>query len=301
MSEGVARLFHNKYFVYLERFAANYFQYTSINFLFINGPAEATYGMMPGSGVIYWFELPFLLGFFYLLFTSNDKRAYFFILFWILLAPIPAALTTGRGFAGNRAEVILPALTMVSAIGGYAIFTLVKKYLKPHFVKITLLGFGCISILGFLSFLENYFVLSPYKFAKDMLYGNLEVAGWLTQNTEREKSVVVSRSLSEPHIYFAFVNPWEPTEYQRNSSNWAGYRDQNLKFLDQLGEYGFANFLFTSMENKNIEVTKDTLLVGRPEEFPAGVIPKVRFDYPNGDPAVYVVEPLREVYAKSSN
>src|SRR3989344_4251693 len=60
--EILAKLFNNKAIFLKERFFDNYLQYFSPRFYFTNGPAEATYGMLPGRGVLYSFEIITLLG-----------------------------------------------------------------------------------------------------------------------------------------------------------------------------------------------------------------------------------------------
>src|SRR3989344_6687937 len=79
----LARTLHNKYLVIGKRFINNYFQYFSPQFLFTNGLTEATYGMIPGRGILYWFELPFLFGF--SLFFLKDKSKYKYLsIVWLL-------------------------------------------------------------------------------------------------------------------------------------------------------------------------------------------------------------------------
>ena len=74
---------------------------------------------------------------------------------------------------------MLPALTIASALGIIPIYYYVKKLNRKFLLKI----FSTTSLLRltyiFLSFLQDYFLISPYKFAKDMLYGNLEAAVWI--------------------------------------------------------------------------------------------------------------------------
>src|SRR3989304_7176607 len=197
MSPTVARIFHNKYEVAAKRFLNNYTSYFSQKFLFVDGPAETTYGMIPGRGVLYWFELPLIFGFLYALFKQKEKNPLLIILFWILIAPIPAALTTGKGFAANRAVVSLPAIQIALAYGALALYGFIKHNLPRTLTRLTPVLGTVIVLLFTVSFLEDYFLLSPYKYAEGMLYGNLEVASWLKENSQDKEQVVVSKRLSE--------------------------------------------------------------------------------------------------------
>ncbi|OGM60116.1 hypothetical protein A3A75_01800 [Candidatus Woesebacteria bacterium RIFCSPLOWO2_01_FULL_39_10] len=300
MSPTVARIFHNKYEVAAKRFLNNYTSYFSQKFLFVDGPAETTYGMIPGRGVLYWFELPLIFGFLYALFKQKEKNPLLIILFWILIAPIPAALTTGKGFAANRAVVSLPAIQIALAYGALALYGFIKHNLPRTLTRLTPVLGTVIVLLFTVSFLEDYFLLSPYKSAEGMLYGNLEVASWLKENSQDKEQVVVSKRLSEPHIYIAFANVWDPKEYQREIQAWKIYKDQRLLFIDQLEEYKLGKYTFRSIKYPADQTMSKSLLVGKLEEFPKDVFVIKQFSYLTGKPAVIVVQPTSEAYAQKT-
>ena len=214
MPESLARTIHNKYQVSSRWFAANYLQYFSPLFLFSQGPAEGTYGMIPRRGVLYWFELPFLIGALAFILERKLNRYFLPLLVWLLVAPIPAALTTGPGYAANRAVVMLPVLQIFLAIGCVKCLSFLSKGFLKSFRKLILVLFLFFSAYLFLMFLDDYFIQSPYKTAKVRNYGNLEVAYWLNENVTDKDKVVVSTRLSEPHIYIAFAEKWDPILYQ---------------------------------------------------------------------------------------
>lgn len=288
-----AKALHNKYIVVPERFLNNYAQYFSGRFLFVFGPAEGTYGMVPGQGVLYWFELPFLIAFIIYVFNKKTKLAYL-VSFWLIVAPIPASLAQGVGFSANRAVIMLPAFSVASALGGYYIYSESKKMLtKKHLLRPVLVFYSLIVLATFLIFLERYFVLSPVKIGQDMLYGNLEAAVWARD--KKADKVIISKGLSEPHIYIAFAAHFDPSDYQKFSANW-DYKAKNVSWVDQMPEYRLGNYIF-----KSIDWSKDsagnTYLIGRPEDFPANISPRYVIDYPNNTPAVYIVDPSIKNYA----
>ncbi|OGM05233.1 hypothetical protein A2715_04740 [Candidatus Woesebacteria bacterium RIFCSPHIGHO2_01_FULL_39_32] len=298
LDTGTARLLHNKYQVTLQRFFSNYLQYFSANFLFVDGPSEATYGMLPGRGVLYWFELPFIFGFLYALFSSKKKKPLLLILFWILVAPIPAALTTGKGYAANRSAIMMPAIQMASAIGAYTIWMWVSSLLRSKkLLKIFLFGYSFVGLLFFIYFVEDYFLLSPYKSAKDMLYGNLESAYWLKDNSLDKTEIVMSTKLSEPHIYVAFANSWDPKDYQKKTREWSVYKKRNLLFIDQLPEYKLGKYTFRGINYSVDQGLTEAFLVGKPEEFPSDTLVTQQFNYLTGEPAVVIVRPRKDAYA----
>ena len=60
LPDVLARVFNNKFTYVLELFTRNYLDYFSTRFLFTQGAGEATYGMMPGMGLLYLIEFLFL-------------------------------------------------------------------------------------------------------------------------------------------------------------------------------------------------------------------------------------------------
>lgn len=280
LNSVLAKVLYNKYGVDLKRFIANYSSYFSPQFLFVNGPAEATYGMIPGRGVLYWFELPLLIAFIVSLVKAKDKRSYLFLVFWVLIAPIPAALATGPGYAGNRAVIMLPALQILLALGFIEIPW--QKYRRWA------LAYGLIALVFFALFLEDYFIASVPKNAQAMLYGDYEAAAWLAANTTKDKTIVVDKSLSEPHIYVAFVNKWDPIDYQQATKNWKLAR--GLNWVDQIPEYHLGNYVFKSVHPLEFTGIHDVYLVAKPEAFANRADFTKIITYPDGKSAIEILK-----------
>jgi len=293
-----ARLLHNKYQVLAQRFVQNYLQYFSPNFLFVDGPKEATYGMLPQRGVLYWFELPFLLSFLYFLCRNARKREALFIACWLIIAPIPAALTQGEGYAANRASAMIPAIHIALALGAFTFWQLISGFLKNQkLTKALFFVYSFFTLLILIYFIEDYFFLSPLKAAKAMLYGNLEAAYWLKEKGREKNEIVVSTSLSEPHIFIAFANIWDPNDYQIYTKNWRKYKEQNLTFLDQLPFYNLGKYTFRRIDYSQDQKLTNSFLVGKLDEFPSSVNPVKQFGNFSEKPFVVIVEPKSQVYA----
>jgi len=296
LSPILSKVMYNKYVVISQRFWRNYSSYFSYDFLFNNGPREGTYGMIPQLPVLYWFELPLLLLFIFYAFKYHKEKHVWVIFFWLLISPVPASLTQGVGHAANRAGSMMPVLQICIALGGYFLYDFVRT---KNFVmtKMISLVYCLIIIISFLNFAKTYILYSPSKLAKPMLYQNLEVAYWLRDNASDKTNIIVSSKLSEPHMYIAFANSWDPTQYQLETEDWVRYREENLTFLDQLSEYKIGKYNFKHIEKQDFVGSSTTLLVGRPDEFPDSMEIVKEFYYPNREPAIVVVSPYRQTYA----
>lgn len=276
----VARIKHNKYQVIISRFAYNYKQYFSSKFLLTNGSGEAYYGMVPGIGVLAMVEAIALLGLLNVSFVRKHKKALGLTILWLLVAPIPAALSTGVGYSGNRAIGMIPVLQILEAFGLIGIFVWLKQY-KYAYVPIFVLLFILVG-LGFKNFTFKYFKNIPQTSYQQMLYGNLEIFKWASNYSE--KQIVVSRSLSEPQIFVAFVNKVDPTSYQRQTSEW-DLKKSGVLWVDQLSSYNLDNYTIESIDWKGFE--KNSIVIAKAtDKADAQHWDKIIY-YPWGEPAIY--------------
>ncbi len=234
MNPILAKLLHNKYQVTLERFVKNYIQYFSPRFLVIDGPAETTYGMVRGLGVLTYAEIIGMVALVFLVKKVKDRRLLLFLFFWLLIAPIPASLATGVGYAANRVSTMIPVIQIMAGLG---IYLLLAKYenIKYLLTLVALVGLGV--------FLQKYMNNSPTESAKGMLSGNLEVAREIVRTSDKYEKMTVSKSLSEPQIYIAFASKYDPIEYQKESKNW-NFEELGVSWVDQMPEYSLGKFTF---------------------------------------------------------
>ncbi|OGM31947.1 hypothetical protein A2803_02565 [Candidatus Woesebacteria bacterium RIFCSPHIGHO2_01_FULL_44_21] len=287
----LARVFNNKLTYLASLFTKNYLSYFSPQFLFTSGAGEATYGMAPGMGLMYPLELLFIAAaLVHTIVGKLYKKTSIKLTFaMLIIAPIPAALATGPGMAANRAAVMLPWLTIISAIGIYAIL---KTFSKKYIAVSVLLYF----IVSLVFFLESYYYHSPRDNARSMSYGWRQASEYIRNVYDSYDKIVVSGNFSEPQMFAAFFMEINPGVVQAQSLDWLRYESQGLKFVDQLGEYKLDKFVFKGIDKSVDTKTPNTLIMGRPEDF-IGVTPDHVINYPDGEAAIYFVS-SREVYAK---
>ena len=264
MPSFAERIFNNKLVYVLCQFYKNYLGYFSFDFLFTKGPSEATYGMIPGRGVLYLFELPLLIVAIWQIFQKKDKKM-FLILILLLWAPIPAAMAKGER-AGGRAGTMLPFLPIISAYGGIELWRWTKKKFQDK--SFYFLGFYCLLILLSLAFfLEDYFYHSPKYNAPAMAYGWKEAMEYIKENEDKYEHIVISRRFSEPQVAIAFYKPWDPADFQRQAKDWLKYEKMGFGFVDQLSQYELGKYVFRNFQfPEDLALTK-TLFVGKDEDF----------------------------------
>jgi len=284
-----ARIFSNKVSYVFETFSKNYLSYFSSSFLFSEGAGEWSYGLIPGRGVLYVFEVIFVLAAIFSFAKKEGFNKMGLFLLWILISPIAAALTKGPGFAANRAAVMIPAIQVISVWGGVYLYEKLKGRYGNGLAK----GFAwgvLIILLGSLAgFLEDYRYHAPLRASKAMQYGMKDIMATINSIEGNYEGVVLSRTLSVPNIWAQFYMQVDPSEVQDASRVWLRYEKLGIKYLDQLNEYSMAEFTFGDIVISDLK-GMNYLVVGRPEEFPSHVAPLATFTYLDGAPSYILVD-----------
>lgn len=286
MPDLISRIFNNKLFYFIKKVASNYLSYLSPQFLFSEGPKGADYGMIPGYGVLWWWQLPVLVFLFSQLIRRGKKIPEVkLLLILVLLSLLPAAITKGTR-AANRAAVVLPWIQLIFAWSLYQLKVKARKLkINGRVISLTALS---IFLIFFAFFLESYFVQSPRTAAKQMLYGRCPVLRWVQENYPDAKQVIISRRLSEPQAYVTFCLKYPPELVQEQSPQWLEYQERGLSFLDQLGEYHLGKYSFREINWASDSVLENAVLIGVPKEFLVKVPGMETILYPNQDPAIII-------------
>jgi len=270
-------------------FIRQYLSYLSGEFFFTKGAGEATYGMIPGRGVVYLFELPALI-FAFVWLVKKWNNNFLPILVWITLAPIPAALSFGVGYHANRVAVMMPAIQILSAFGLLVSFDYLKKFFQA---KLLFSLYSFVFVLSFSFFIYDYFIHSSKILARGMGYGWREAMNDINQIEDKYSKIIVSRSFSEPQTFVAFYKKWDPWDFQKQSNDWLRYQKDGLKFVDQLGSYSLGKYEFRDIHWQQEKNLKNVVLVVKANEVPfEESINKRIIPYPDGEPAFLIVEKI---------
>jgi hypothetical protein len=275
----------------LRLFFNNYFNYLSSTFLFVQGAGEWGYGMVSGRGVLYYIDALFLLGGLIALLTVKKYRFLNIILVWILIAPLPAAMTKGSGFAGTRTAVMMPAIEILSAAGAFFIYEYIRTNIKSNIVKVAYSTFLIVILsVSFISFTEDYLFHAPHKAASSMQYGRKNLITYIKDIGNEYQTIMISRSLSVPNIWPQFYLPIDPKSVQSASRGWLRYEKEGLVSIDQLDSYQVGKYKFGSIFTDELKGTEGLLIIAKPEEFPSGVKKLTTINDINNNPLFYVVD-----------
>lgn len=274
----------NRRVEYVKSIAAGYISHLDLNWLFITGDIERHHA--PSMGLLYLFELPFLLiGVYKLLFGDFSKKTKLTIFSILLIAPIPASVTSGVPHA-VRAINMLPTFQIFVALG------LVYSAVYISKIKYSLLGIRINNLIYFLSlfvfvfnffyYLNQYFVQLNYFTSESWQYGYREAIEFIKPKIGNYKKIIVTneRPLDQSYIFFLYYLAYSPQDYQKEGENSSGGFRENHKF----GKFEFRPITWDKEEKGKV------LFIGRPDDFPKGIPRSKTIDYLDGEPAISIVE-----------
>jgi len=191
----VIRAFYNKPIMYFKYFLETYLAHFDLNYLFTSGGATRRFSV-PLHGLFYMFELLLIpLGIFSLL-KKHSKQLLPWLLF-LIISPIPAALTTEEIPSSIRAFTILIPLTIATALGFEWLLDNLGKKTKYIFVPIAL-GILTWSVAFFV---QQFFIIMPIK---NTLYRSRSyevVSEQIAQIQDQYDAVQFTSDLREMYIY----------------------------------------------------------------------------------------------------
>ncbi len=202
----ITQFFHNKFVNYSLTYIANYIDYFSGKFLFVEGGLPMWF-RVEGIGLIYIVELPFLLIGLVVLAVSKNK-IYKIPLLWILIAPTIAAPTIDDIPNIRRSLLMFPMLEIIGAFGFLHILQNRKKISKGLFVSIAI-----IFIFNFIYFLHQYFIHTPIHRNWYRNEGFGEMVKTVKNSYNKVGKVIVTKDAGGIYPFILFYMKYDPKEY----------------------------------------------------------------------------------------
>lgn len=263
--DWLGKLTHNRRIVFGREILAGYLDHFNFDFLFLKGDPPGRHHAA-GMGMLYWFDLPFvLIGLFYLL--RNRDRSVNALLWWFLVAPIASSLTSGTPHA-VRSLLYLPTYQIFVAAGVFGLLKLLGiKIIKKIIVIIFIFG---LFLFNFYYYLHMYWIHTPFEYSSEWQYGYKQAVAEVSKIEQYYDKIVVTYRYDQPYIFFLFYNQVDPSWYQKN------FKEEEIgRFKRSFGKYEFRNIDWT----EDAKLT-DTLFVGTAGEIPdntSGFIEDIHF------------------------
>lgn len=198
----VDKISYNKPVYIFQKFAVNYLNTFSFDFLFIKGDAEARHSPDRDEiGQLMAIEaIPFIVG----LYILVSKKQYF-LLMWLLLAPIPSALTRDGGTHSARLLILLPALLSTTAVGVYQIFIKTRLFF---------LIYSLFFIFSVVYTLNYYFSTYRFESAKPFQWGFGEMVNRAVSQSPNYDAVIFDAGQDSALMSYLFTTKYSPATFQ---------------------------------------------------------------------------------------
>lgn len=281
----IGLILDNRRILFAKTILAGYLSHFDLNWLFITGDIARHHA--PNMGILYLWELPFLIfGIYVLLFSTLDKKIKLLITLWLLIVPLPASITSGVPHA-VRTLNFLPILQIIIALG---LLTALRSVTKISNLGIlSNLRYSIFSLLfllfifNFLYYLNQYFIQQNYFYSQEWQYGYQEAIENVKILDKKYNKIIVSNKphLDQSYIFFLFYLQYSPVEYQKQGIlSSGGFRENHY----------FDKYEFRPIEWGKEEKNKNILYVGRPDDFSIDAKVLKTINFLDGKPAIKIVE-----------
>lgn len=285
-----AKLLHNKPINYAMAIAENWLEHYHGEFLFLSGD-DIQRNKVPEHGQMYMIDALFVIvGAFSILKLQKGK----IVLYWLLIAPVAAALTFQSPHALRSQNMVIP-LVIISAFGFVTLVDWISYQIKSRNFRglgsIQLPGllygfFGLLIVWSFARYQYLYWVHMPREYPFSSQYGFEELMSYVNENYDRFDKIIITDRYDQPYILTLFYLNYPPEQFQH---------EHELSGRDGFGfstVRNFDKFQFVSLGEWSdiVSNNQNTLIVGTDEEVPdeANIVREVLF--PNGKPAFQIVE-----------
>ncbi len=275
------KVLHNQKIAATLTIAEGYLKHFRPDVLFLgrNGPP---YNYTPNVGLFYIIELPLMLWGFAKL-SSRSNKAIQLSFFWLLLAPVAAALTWDVP-SSTRTMLMLPPLLIFTSVGAYEFF--IKRDITHRFGATILGSAVLLTLVGNISYyLHQYYIHAPLEFADAWQYGYKQAVEYAESQKGKYDKVVVSTYLKQPQNFFAFYSKYDPKTYIEKDGGTVsgGFLESRNKF----DKYEFRHIEYADNEWQGKIMFID-LEIKLTEEIRSKAIKTINL--PNGEPYIVISE-----------
>lgn len=202
-------IFHNKPAIFAQVFTLNYLRAFSFDFLFAEGDPNFRHSIHE-MGLLYLVELPLIIFGLWELLKFTNKKILSIIIGWLLLTPIPAALTFDGGFHATRLFIMLPPLIALSALGLYKLLTQSNAFYRPLKIAVIVLA-----LVGVVFYLHRYFIHYPVESWRWWHVGFKEAINFIKDEQQSYKTVIINNSYEPSLERYLFFTQYDPSLFHQ--------------------------------------------------------------------------------------
>ncbi|OGG00030.1 hypothetical protein A2153_05785 [Candidatus Gottesmanbacteria bacterium RBG_16_38_7b] len=272
----ITRFFHNRWYLYGKQIVNNFFSHFDGRYLFLAGDQSQPF-KIPGQGILLFIEVVFFPSGLYFLIKKNLSRNYF-LLFWLLISVLPAALTFMVPSSNRSFNAVFPYAVIIS-IGIYFLASLLNSKLTSSLITM-------LYLINFLYFMNSYFLLLPRDNSSIWNYGWREAVTYVKKLEKQYDNIIISDVNGMPYIYFLFYNQYDPAQFQKEAVRSYAADRFGFEHVESFSKYIFQYEFDVKLARQN--KTADTLYLVPADFVPEGEKFGQSVYYPNGKAAIRI-------------
>lgn len=281
-----AKIVYNRRIGYARSYLLHFFDHFEPRYLFIKGDGNPKFSIQD-VGQLYLADIPFIAIGLVSVFVFSPALGVF-LLFWMLVAIIPAASARETPHA-LRTLNSLPVWIIFISFGLEAILSKCRilkmqslsstiqrlLFLVPVFIIV------CVYFMNVMYYLHSYYRHYVVEFAPEWQYGYREAILDAQKKSEAYSSISITDSIGRPYMYTLFYLQYPPDKYLKEKQS----------YFDDAGFYhvlSFDKYRFPMGTMK--EDDKNGLYVVPFQEISKGKHRVSIIKYPNGNPALVLYD-----------
>jgi len=284
---SLSRLVYNRPVYLVFRAVSNYLGYFSPRFLFLSGGTQYQYSV-PEFGVLNLINLPFFyLGILFLIKNLKSSKNQItnnrFLLWWLLLSPLPAAITRDQ-YAVIRATTMLPVVQLVAALGVMGVLGKFSLRVRPTLI-LTFIVFFCLFAVRYFYI---YFTRYNRDYSRDWQYGYKIAVNYAKAKYAQYDKIIFTKYYGEPHEFVLWHWPWSPPVLLSDPAfAWDYHSD--WYWVDGFDKFKFVNDWEIINFVNSPHPTEKYLIFSGPENIVPGT-ELTRINFLDGNPAFIIKE-----------
>lgn len=257
----LAKLFFNRITYFIPNATKNYLSYFDPRFLYFYGGTNYQFSV-PGFGLIYPILLPFL--FFGLLKIYQEKTQWQLLLLgWLILSPIPAAITRDAPHA-LRSLLMLPSLIIITTLGFEYFLKIIK--LRKEFLLTALI---IVLLLSTSTFWIKYSTEYKKSYSWAWQYGYQQLVDFIKNEGNKYSKIYITKKYGEPHEFLLFYLNYDPQKYKLDTKLIRYFRS-DWYWVDGFDKYVFMNDWEIEEKVRCISSDNNCLLITSPGNYKNG-------------------------------
>jgi len=202
-------VFHGEWLHLVRGFSTRYFNHFSPQFLAFEGDWSNPRHSAPYFGMIGHLNLVLLVLGLIMFLKQKQKKESWFLFFWLLVSPLPAALSRDI-ISGVRSLGMVIPLSFFIANG--------LEWTWRTKSKLLIISVGFLLFIDLAYHQNLYFNHLLKRSPENWLYGYKQAVELIKEKEDQVDQVVFSDYYGQPYIYYLFYSQYPPAEYQTQAA-----------------------------------------------------------------------------------